>query len=79
MYIYGKNVAREKLNTNDKIVKAYVSNKFKDNDILNKLKENLSTVWELNIDDADDWAKWMFDKNTALLLLFEIVTALTLS
>lgn len=39
MYIYGKNVAREKLNTNDKIVKAYVSNKFKDYDILNKLKE----------------------------------------
>ena len=37
---------------------------------LNKLKENLSTIWELNIDDAEDWAKWMFDENTALLLLF---------
>ena len=39
MYIYGKNVAREKLNTNDKIVKAYVSNKFKDNNILELLKQ----------------------------------------
>lgn len=39
MYIYGKNVAREKLNTNDKIVKAYVSHKFKDATILNLLKD----------------------------------------
>ena len=39
MYIYGKNVAKEKLSTNDKIVKAYISNKFKDNNILNLLKE----------------------------------------
>lgn len=38
MYIYGKNVAREKLNTNDKIVRAYLSNKFKDGEILNLLK-----------------------------------------
>lgn len=37
---------------------------------LKKLKDNLSVIWELNIDDADDWAKWMFDENTALLLLF---------
>jgi len=39
MYIYGKNVAREKLNTNDKIVRAYLSNKFKDKAILNLLKD----------------------------------------
>lgn len=39
MYIYGKNVAKEKLNTNDKITKAYISNNFKDQDIINKLKE----------------------------------------
>ena len=39
MYIYGKNVAREKLNTNDKIVRAYLSNKFKDGTILNLLKD----------------------------------------
>ena len=38
MYIYGKNVAKEKLSTNDKIVKAFVSNKFKDYNILNLLK-----------------------------------------
>ena len=39
MYIYGKNVAREKLNTNDKIVRAYLSNKIKDGTILNLLKD----------------------------------------
>lgn len=38
MYIYGKNVAREKLNTNDKIAKAYISNKFKEQDIIDKLR-----------------------------------------
>ena len=38
MYIYGKNVVREKLNTNDTIRKAYISNKFKENDIIDKLK-----------------------------------------
>lgn len=39
MYIYGKNVVREKLNTDDKIVKAYISNKFKEQEIIDKLKE----------------------------------------
>ena len=38
MHIYGKNVAREKLNTSDKIIKAYVSKTFKDKDIIDKLK-----------------------------------------
>lgn len=38
MYIYGKNVVREKLNTDDKIVKAYISNKFKDQGIIDKLR-----------------------------------------
>ncbi len=39
MYIYGKNVVQEKLNTNTKIHKAYVSNKFSNKDIIGKLKE----------------------------------------
>ena len=38
MYIYGKNVVREKLNTENKIIKAYISNKFKEQDIINSLK-----------------------------------------
>ena len=38
MYIYGRNVVREKLNTNDKINKAYISTKFKDQDIINLIK-----------------------------------------
>lgn len=42
MYIYGKNVAKEKLQSNDKINKAYVSKKFKDNEILDQLfKRNI--------------------------------------
>lgn len=38
MYIYGRNVVREKLNTNDKINKAYISTKFKNQDIINLIK-----------------------------------------
>jgi len=39
MYIYGKNVLKEKLNSNDKINKVYLSDKFKDYEIINLLKE----------------------------------------
>ncbi len=39
MYIFGKNVAREKLNTDTKINKAYLNNNFKEKDIIQKLKE----------------------------------------
>lgn len=39
MYIYGKNVAREKLNSKEKINKIYLSDKFKDKEIINLIKE----------------------------------------
>lgn len=39
MYIYGRNVAREKLNTNEPIKKAYISKKFKDQSIIDDLKK----------------------------------------
>ena len=39
MYIYGKNVAREKLNTNEPIIKAYISKKFKEQSIIDELKK----------------------------------------
>ena len=39
MYIYGKNVTREKLNTNEPIKKAYISKKFKDQTIIDELKD----------------------------------------
>lgn len=39
MYIYGKNVAKEKLSTNDLITRAYISKKFKDQNLINLLKE----------------------------------------
>lgn len=37
MYIYGKNVCREKLNTDDNINKVYLSKNFSDKDIINKI------------------------------------------
>lgn len=39
MQIYGKNVAIEKLNSNGKINKIYLSNKFKDEEIINLIKK----------------------------------------
>ena len=39
MYIYWKNVAREKLNTNEPILKAYISKKFKEQSLIEKLKQ----------------------------------------
>lgn len=39
MYIYGKNVAREKINSNDKINKVYLAEGFNDNVLFNLIKE----------------------------------------
>lgn len=39
MYIYGKNVAKEKINSNEEITKIYLSDKFKDNDIFDLIKK----------------------------------------
>ena len=39
MYIYGKNVCREKLNISDNINKVYISKSFKDQELINKIKE----------------------------------------
>ena len=39
MYIYGKNVLKEKLNSNEKINKVFLSEKFKDYEIIKLLKE----------------------------------------
>lgn len=39
MYIYGKNVAKEKISSNEKINKIYLSDKFNDNEIFNLIKK----------------------------------------
>lgn len=39
MYIYGKNVAKEKINSNQKINKIYLSDKFNDKDIFELIKK----------------------------------------
>ena len=39
MYIYGKNVAKEKLNSDEKINKVFLSDKFKDYEIIKLLKD----------------------------------------
>ena len=38
MYIYGKNVVKEKIKSNDKIHRAYISNKFTVQEIIDSLK-----------------------------------------
>ena len=38
MYIYGKNVAKEKINRNEKINKIYLSDRFNDKDIFDLIK-----------------------------------------
>jgi len=38
MYIYGKNVAKEKISSNEKINKIYLSDKFNDKDIFNLIR-----------------------------------------
>ena len=40
MLIYGKNVAKEKINSNEKINKIYLSDKFNDKEIFNLIKDN---------------------------------------
>lgn len=39
MFIYGKNVAKEKLNSNEQITKIYLSDKFNDKEIFNIIKK----------------------------------------
>ena len=39
MQIYGKNVAKEKLNSGKKINKIYISNKFNDKEILSLIEK----------------------------------------
>lgn len=53
MYIYGKNVAKERLNSNEKIIRAYLSDKFNDQSIIRalhqkKVKINYLTNKELD-------------------------------
>ena len=44
MLIYGKNVAVEKLKTQDKINKIYLSDKFKDKEILDLIEKRNSPI-----------------------------------
>ncbi len=53
MYIYGKNVAREKISSKDKIRKAYISDNFKDKDIINKLRDNKVKIIFVNNKELD--------------------------
>lgn len=57
MKIYGKNVAKEKLLTNDKIKKIYLSNKFKDTEILTLIKNKNIKPILLDIKELDKQCK----------------------
>ena len=49
MYIYGKNVCVERIKSNDKIVRAYISKKFRANDIVDELFKR-----KIRVDFVDD-------------------------
>lgn len=57
MQIYGKNVALEKLNTNDKIKKIYLSNRFKDDKILSLIEKKNINVKVLENYELDKMCK----------------------
>ena len=57
MQIYGKNVAKEKLQTKDKIKKVYLSNKFKDNEIITLIKKRNINPILLDMRDLDKMCK----------------------
>lgn len=57
MQIYGKNVAREKLQTKDKIKKVYLSNKFEDNEIITLIKKKNINPILLDMRDLDKMCK----------------------
>ena len=40
MYIYGKNVAKEKINSREKINKIFLAEKFNDRELLDLIKKN---------------------------------------
>ena len=76
MYIYGKNVAKEKINSGDKINKVYLAEKFNDRELIelikrNKLKFNFvpNKVLDAKVDglhqgiilDVDDVKTYEFD------------------
>lgn len=53
MYVYGKNVALEYLNSNKKISKALIQNNFNDYDLINKIKNKNIKVQTLSKIDMD--------------------------
>lgn len=57
MQIYGKNVALEKLKTNDKIKKIYLSNKFKEEEILSLIQKKNINVKVLENYELDRMCK----------------------
>ena len=53
MYVYGKNVAKEMLNKKGKINKAFLYNKFNDNEILSNLKKQNIKIKYLTKDELN--------------------------
>ena len=46
MYIYGKNVVTEKINSNEKINKVYLSDKFSDKELFKLIKDRFTRLSE---------------------------------
>lgn len=53
MYVYGKNVVNEVIKDETKIKKAYISKKFNNNEIINKLKRNNIKIKYLEKNEMD--------------------------
>ena len=53
MYVYGKNVAKEMLNKKEKINKAFLYNKFNDNEILSNIKKQNIKIKYLTKDELN--------------------------
>ena len=54
MYIYGKNVVKESLNSNNKIIKAYLNKNFNDKQILDQLKQLKVKINYTNNNELDN-------------------------
>lgn len=68
MYIYGKNVVRQTLESDKKIVKAYLLDKFNDRDILKLLKEKRIKINYTNNFDLDKKTDKGLHQGIALLI-----------
>lgn len=75
MIVYGRNVARELLSTNKQIHRAYISKTFKDNDLINDLKQQNIKINFVNKEVLDNKTK---ENHQGIILEIDDVKTYTL-